>query len=186
MRRKIYTKEQILKAAYDVVSTEGFAGFTARNIAKRMGISTQPIYLEFKNMEDLKNELLDMIFLELKDEIFPVQRTGDKVIDLGLNYIDFAKKDHNLYLALFVDEEGGGKKMHDFSFNYFSSLIENDPQYANLTQEQIEMLHTGTWVVVTGLASLSSSGSINPTQEQIVSLIKRTVNNIVEMREAAK
>ena len=55
MRRKVYTKDQILKAAYDVVAKEGFKGFTARNIAKKMGISTQPIYLEFKNMEDLKN-----------------------------------------------------------------------------------------------------------------------------------
>ncbi len=58
MRRKVYTKDQILKAAYDVVAKEGFKGFTARNIAKKMGISTQPIYLEFKNMEDLKNTLL--------------------------------------------------------------------------------------------------------------------------------
>ncbi len=43
MRRKVYTKDQILKAAYDVVAKEGFKGFTARNIAKKMGISTQPI-----------------------------------------------------------------------------------------------------------------------------------------------
>ncbi|WP_049218827.1 TetR/AcrR family transcriptional regulator, partial [Enterococcus avium] len=55
MRRKVYTKDQILKAAYEVVENEGFSGFTARNIAKKMGISTQPIYLEFKNMSDLKN-----------------------------------------------------------------------------------------------------------------------------------
>ncbi|EOL41870.1 TetR family transcriptional regulator [Enterococcus phoeniculicola] len=183
MRRKIYTKEQILRAAYEVVATEGFAGFTARNIAKRMGISTQPIYLEFKNMEDLKNELLDLIFSKLKNEIFPVPHTGDKVIDLGLNYINFAKQHHNLYLALYVDEEGGGKKMHDFSFNYFSTLIENDPQYEGLSREQIQTLHTGTWVVVTGLASLASSGSINPTQEQIISLIQRTINNIIAVNE---
>lgn len=37
MRRKVYTKDQILKAAYDVVAKEGFKGFTARNIAKRWG-----------------------------------------------------------------------------------------------------------------------------------------------------
>ncbi len=91
MRRKVYTKDQILKAAYDVVAKEGFKGFTARNIAKKMGISTQPIYLEFKNMEDLKNTLLDSIFEQLKEDVFPIERTGDKIIDLGLNYIYFAK-----------------------------------------------------------------------------------------------
>ena len=45
MRRKVYTKDQILKAAYEVISKDGFGKFTARNIAKKMGISTQPIYL---------------------------------------------------------------------------------------------------------------------------------------------
>ena len=54
MRRKVYTREHILKAAYELINREGFGNFTARNIAKHMGISTQPIYLEFENMQDLK------------------------------------------------------------------------------------------------------------------------------------
>ncbi|BDP81042.1 hypothetical protein EfmAA290_17180 [Enterococcus faecium] len=58
----------------NIVAKEGFKGFTARNIAKKMGISTQPIYLEFKNMEDLKNTLLDSIFEQLKEDVFPIER----------------------------------------------------------------------------------------------------------------
>lgn len=46
--KKTITKEQILTAAYEVVATEGFSKFTARNIANKMKCSTQPIYLEFK------------------------------------------------------------------------------------------------------------------------------------------
>lgn len=53
-RKKTITRDQILKAAYEVVATEGFTRFTARNIAAKMKCSTQPIYLEFKNMDDLK------------------------------------------------------------------------------------------------------------------------------------
>ena len=37
MRRKVYTKDQILKAAYDVVAKEGFKGFTARNNCEKDG-----------------------------------------------------------------------------------------------------------------------------------------------------
>ena len=65
MRRKVYTKDQILKAAHEVVLESGFEKFTARNVAKKMGISTQPIYLEFKNMEDLKRTLLQKIQTDL-------------------------------------------------------------------------------------------------------------------------
>ena len=181
MRRKVYTKDQILKAAYDVVAKEGFKGFTARNIAKKMGISTQPIYLEFKNMEDLKNTLLDSIFEQLKEDVFPIERTGDKIIDLGLNYIYFAKKHHSLYMALYIDEHGDGKKMHDFSYNYFREIVKEDERYNQLSDEYVDALHTGTWVAVTGLASLMSSNIMQPTEEQIIALIKRTIDSILAL-----
>lgn len=35
MRHKVYTKEQILKAARKLVAESGFEHFTARNIAKK-------------------------------------------------------------------------------------------------------------------------------------------------------
>ena len=37
MRRKVYTREHILKAAYELINKEGFGNFTARNIAKANG-----------------------------------------------------------------------------------------------------------------------------------------------------
>lgn len=186
MRRKVYTKDQILKAAYEVVAKEGFKGFTARNIAKKMGISTQPIYLEFKNMEDLKNTLLDVIFQQLEEEVFPVERTGDKIIDLGLNYIYFAKKNHSLYMALYIDEHGNGQKLHDFSYNYFRKLLKEDARYKDLSEAYIDALHTGTWVTITGIASLMSSSIMHPTEEQIISIIKTTVDSVLAIENPEK
>ena len=90
MRRKVYTKDQILKAAYDVVAKEGFKGFTARNIAKRWGFRHSRFIWNSKHGR-FKNTLLDSIFEQLKEDVFPIERTGDKIIDLGLNYIYFAK-----------------------------------------------------------------------------------------------
>ena len=48
MARKTITKEQILTAAYEVVATEGFSKFTARNIANKMKCSTPTDLFEFK------------------------------------------------------------------------------------------------------------------------------------------
>lgn len=185
MRRKVYTKDQILKAAYEVVENEGFSGFTARNIAKKMGISTQPIYLEFKNMSDLKNTLLDEICNHLYYDIFPEVRTGDTIIDLGLSYVYFAKEQSNLYNALYVQEYGGGKKMHDFSYNYFHQLIMEHPKYSQLSEKKINALHVGTWICVTGIATLMSSGIIEPTQDEIVHLIDRTIENILQEEDTS-
>lgn len=62
VRTKVYTKEKILNVAEKILVDKGFSNLTARNIADTMGISTQPIYLEFVNMDDLKRTLIKSLF----------------------------------------------------------------------------------------------------------------------------
>lgn len=186
MRRKVYTKDQILKAAYELIAKEGFSKFTARNIAKKMGISTQPIYLEFKNMQDLKNTLVESIMTDLHENVFPVRHTDDIIVDLGLNYINFARENRNLYVALYVDEYGGGQMVHDFSYDYFKENVSKDPKYADLSEDYIKPLHDGIWITVTGIASLMSSGIIQPSQEEIIELIQRAIEMILNVKEPEK
>ncbi|MGK0552334.1 TetR/AcrR family transcriptional regulator [Enterococcus faecalis] len=179
-RKKTITKEQILNAAYEVVATEGFSKFTARNIANKMKCSTQPIYLEFKNMDDLREALFKKIHNYLAKEIFPVKHTGNTIVDLALNYIHFAASESKLFRALYLEEYGGGQKMQEFSYNYFSEAVKEDEQYTNLNDEQIDSLHLGTWVVATGIAALMSSGIIHPSDQQIERLMQDSIDGILE------
>lgn len=179
-RKKTITRDQILEAAYTVVSTEGFSRFTARNIAAKMNCSTQPIYLEFQNMEDLKMALIRKVHDHLATDIFPVEHTGNKVYDLVLNYVGFATKERRLYRAMYLEEYGGGQEMQEFSSNYYKSLIKAEPRFQALSEEQIDSLHMGTWIVATGVAALMSSGIIQPSDEQIIRLVEETMDSILE------
>lgn len=183
MRRKVYTRDYILKAAYELVEKEGFSNFTARNVAKKMGVSTQPIYLEFENMQDLKNTLIEDIFTELKQKVFVQEHTGNKLVDVCINYIDFSQKKPKLFISLFIDESGGGKKMYDASYAYFKEVIKEDPTYKDLSDDFIEALHDGTWITITGVASLMSSGFINPNRQQIVEIIQHSIDGILEVKK---
>jgi AcrR family transcriptional regulator len=179
-RKKTITKEQILDAAYEVVATEGFSKFTARNIANKMKCSTQPIYLEFKNMDDLREALFKKIHHYLATEIFPVKHTGKTIVDLTLNYIHFAANESKLFRALYLEEYGGGQKMQEFSYDYFTEAVKADEQYANLSDVQINSLHMGTWVVATGIAALMTSGIIHPSDEQIEQLMEDSIDTILQ------
>lgn len=183
MRRKVYTKDYILKAAYELVEKEGFTNFTARNVAKKMGVSTQPIYLEFENMQDLKNTLIEDIFTELKQSIFVQEHTGDKLVDICINYIDFSQKKPKLFISLFVDEYGGGKQMYETSFEYFKEAIMSDPTYSDLSEADVSALHDGTWITITGVASLMISGILQPNRQQIVEIIQHTIEGIIAIRK---
>lgn len=100
-RKKTITREHILSAVFEVISTEGFSGFTARNIANKMKTSTQPIYLEFKNMDELRNVFIDRVTAGLRNEVYNQRYTDDCIVDLTVNYVKFASENSVFYKALF-------------------------------------------------------------------------------------
>lgn len=54
------SKDEILEKAYEMIKTNGYEYLTARNLAKELNCSTQPIYKAFTDMNDLKKEIIMM------------------------------------------------------------------------------------------------------------------------------
>ncbi|MCO5464572.1 TetR/AcrR family transcriptional regulator [Enterococcus faecalis] len=119
VRTKVYTKEKILNVAEKILVDKGFSNLTARNIADTMGISTQPIYLEFVNMDDLKRTLIKSLFHRM--QLFYKADVGasDPVIALGLNFILFAQKHQKIYTALFMKAHGYEEELQQMLQTFF-------------------------------------------------------------------
>jgi AcrR family transcriptional regulator len=179
VRKKVYKKEHILQAAIEIVEKDGFNKFTARNIAKHMNISTQPIYLEFKNMDDLKETVLVHIFNHLFKDVFPNEITGDPLVDIALNFVNYSNENPRIFRALYVEESGLGYKIYDRSFTEFRELVKRSPKYQEVDEVHIEALHIRTWIVATGLAVLTSSGIFKPTQEQMSQMLSDLIKAIL-------
>ncbi len=178
-RKKTITRDQILNAAYQLVATEGFSKFTARNIANKMKCSTQPIYLEFQNMDDLKDQLYEKIQAYLANDVFSKEHTGDFIVDLTLNYVQFAVKEKILYRALYVEEHGGGTRMSEFSYAYFMEELKKVPDLKRLSEPKKEKLMFDTWIMASGIASLSSGHLIELNEQEIIEKVQRMVSNIL-------
>ena len=172
-----------MKAAYDVVAKDGFSKFTARNIAAKMNCSTQPIYLEFKNMEDLKQELIKSVLEGLSKNELSKEQTGDDLVDLGLNYVEFANKEKNLYKSLFMENDFDGQKVHELSYEYFKKDIVQGEKYEGLSEEKIHSIYKGFWIIVSGLAALSSSNIISFSKEDTADFLKKAVDIIMNQKE---
>ncbi|WP_207694970.1 hypothetical protein DOK67_0002723 [Enterococcus sp. DIV0212c] len=177
VRKKVHTKQHILAAARELLIEKGFSFITARNVAEHMGISTQPIYLEFKNMEDLKLTLLKTTHEFLESEFFSVKQTSDSLANLGLNYIDFAKTENKLYISLYIDQHSYGQELRQLSYELFQKIVKKDLRYTDSSTEQLEKLHMNLLIAATGLASLTSSGVLTQTEEQLISAFKTVEQN---------
>jgi len=62
--KKQISKEAILQAALEIVRECGLSAVNARNLAKKLQCSTQPIYLSFTGMDELKVAVTQMIDTE--------------------------------------------------------------------------------------------------------------------------
>ncbi|WP_086347487.1 TetR/AcrR family transcriptional regulator [Candidatus Enterococcus clewellii] len=175
VRRKVYTKDQILKASYNIVLKEGFSGITARNVADKMGISTQPIYLEFKNMEDLKVSLLLLIYDELETQYYNRHSVGDPVIDMGLNVIEFAKKDRKLFMYMYIDSHGYGEMLRKLSYEKLEKNIREVKKYQDLSCEVLADIYEKIWITAAGIATLLATETIIMSELEINEALKESI-----------
>lgn len=159
-RKKTILKSHILDTAYDVVKTEGFEGFTARNIAKTMNCSTQPIYLEFKNMDDLKNELYVKIKEYLTETIFENTRCEDPILNTCLNFVHFAKEEPVFFRALFLEDHLGPERMHKLPYEAMLEAFNQVEATKGLSPSEKRKLFEKIWISVYGTAALLAQGLI--------------------------
>ena len=175
-RKKEIDKQRILDAAYKLAVRGGIESFTARNIAKAINCSTQPIYLEFKNMQDLRNQVLARISDELKSNTLQQNFTGEPLIDLDLSYLYFAKEHIDLFRAMFVDGKFGNQMIVDTLMGLGLEKFKQQFDAEQFSEERLNHIVISNWIAATGLATLLINKMANFTQAQMISVLKAQIH----------
>ena len=114
--KQTITRDMIVEAAFQLVRENGISALSARNIAKALNCSTQPVYSSFKNMNSLEKEVIQMAarFVQEKYLISNAEQENN-FMSIGLGYIAMARKEKNLFDLLYVS----GKVPLDFENHLF-------------------------------------------------------------------
>ena len=94
----------LLKAASDLLATEGPAALTVRRIATAAGVSTMNVYSRFGGKDGVVEHLFIEGFRRLGEAMNSRQPTEDPLADLhacGLSYRQFAIEHQTLYSVMF-------------------------------------------------------------------------------------
>ena len=176
-RKKEISKDKILDTAYNMAIKDGIEGLTARSIAKAGHFSTQPLYLEFDNMEDLRAQVLKRISDDLRAHIFQQKYTGEPLIDLDLSYIDFAKKHINLFRAMFVDGKFGSKIIADTLMDLGVEKFNEQYPDTDYDQDKIHNIVVANWISTTGIAALVVNEIASFSQNQIINVLNAQIHD---------
>lgn len=177
-RKKSITDTQILDMAYQIVIESGFKVFTARNIARHLNCSTQPIYLEFHSMGELKKAVMMRLQQDLNHELSQ-RYTTDPLVDLGLAFADFMQAKPAFYAAIFVQAHFGVDEVRAFLDQQGSTLLAEYQPVAALNATQRRNLLKGVWIVATGLGNLAASGFMVLTAAQRSEMLQTVVQDFI-------
>ena len=77
MPRLKFTKEIVVEAGYELMKKEGFQNVSVRKIANYLKCSTAPIYFNFRTIDELKEEIINVCKEKLKKYLYGIMRITD-------------------------------------------------------------------------------------------------------------
>lgn len=150
--KKLVTKDMILRAALKLLREEGYEAVNIKALARALDCSTQPVYLSFSGMEELRGALVPLAVAEF--ERLMKAGSADGVVRLyDMTYIRFAKEEPRLFCFLFM-------RPNAFSEIRQALLPMTEPAMAELAEayrldrEAAHFLHDQLWMQAHGIAAM--------------------------------
>ena len=176
------TKDAVLAAAVSLVRREGTGALNARALAGELGCSTQPLFTQYPTMEHIKVAVIQeatacwmrCIEAENAKGTWPLYKA------MGMAYWRFAVTERELFKLLFMRDRTGEEFATDESFTIAIAAIQ---QANGLTYEAAERFHMAMWAAVHGLATMSATGYLSLTEEQVSVLISETYQGLKGVAE---
>ena len=152
------TKEEIIEAAFAIVRQKGMSSLTARNVAKKLGISTRPVYSHFSSMKDLQKEAMSKA-RKLMLAYVAKPYTNCAFLNMGTGATFFARDHKALYKLLFMENRDFKDLVKEFHFD-LRRQMKKDERLTRMTQQERDDLLNKMWIFTHGLASFICVGLI--------------------------
>ena len=169
---KKITGDAVLAAALDVIREGGFSAVNARSVAQKLGCSTQPIYLCFENMQELRLALRECAKAEhlkrVKASISKNNGSHSHYCDYGVGFVRFAEQEKELFKWIYL-EENIGKEQYDMFAADITKTISEEYGYSADVAKQ---LHKYMTFFTYGIAVLANTGKLQISEAELEKMFK--------------
>ena len=171
-------KEDMLQAALELVSKNGYAALNIKAVARELGCSTAPISWQFGGMDGLREDLIPFAEQYVEDKYYSRNENEvDAFEQRGRGSIDLALENPNLFRFLYT-----GERSQILSTGF--RLQTNNPDTDNVYQKMADLLgitlnqvmdFAMTMMVYTqGIGTLIASGIVKDTKENMYRMLHNT------------
>lgn len=178
-RTKQIEKQDILRASAEVIRQKGESALTVRSIAGVLGCSTQPLYYEFANIEQLRAELLPYV----RQQYLQFRCSNYK--EFGRHFLNFARQEKELFRFVYLRRRAPGETLlddinYDETIRLLSQNLEMEPETARRMHHQMQLRCYGLGVMLATDYLELTEAQIETELTEFYSLILRHYKGITD------
>lgn len=170
------SREMIIDAAYEIVRESGEDNINARNIAGKLGCSTQPVLYAFKTMEEIREEVYrkaDEYHSEYLMRVNGAEKNPS--VDIWKNYIRFSVSERNLFRFLFQSNAFSGRMQGLVDDERLVPVIQAMGKKTGIGTADVKKLFACIFYSVHGVSSLLANNSMEYDEDEL----EATINTIM-------
>jgi len=175
------TKEDILQKAYEITRQYGIDTVTARNVAKEVGCSIQPIFSQFASMEELRQATFHYTSKMMMKEILEHQEEADFMIQTNIWLLNLARNETNLFELLYLSNTYSSTNLWDVMMEWKCNrkMVEAFGEKHHLEESVCKDIFQRGFLLLFGIATMIANNHINLTNEEALDMVSRTVSEMV-------
>ncbi len=175
--KTVFTKDDVINAAFELVQHKGIQSLTARNVAKRLKSSTAPVYSNFESMKLLEREIIKKARDLLLD--YMVRPHTDVVfLNMGVGYAKFAREQCPLFRALYL-EKSDFKDILDELEGSLRLRMREDARFTDLEDRERYSLLDKMWTFTHGMATMICVGLAEDSSDDYITSTLKDVGSAV-------
>lgn len=157
--QKRILRQDILRAAAELVAKQGPDALSVRNLARELNCSTQPVYSAFDNMETLHTALIDYV----REHYLRTQANSYKQV--ALSFLNFARSEKNLFRLVYLRQRPAGETI--FEDPNAAHTIQQLIASLELNSEKAAELHRRMEYYCYSMAVMMATGYLDFSEEEI-------------------
>ena len=173
-------RDKIIDAAIEVLRDGGFSAVNARSVARKLGCSTQPIYLSFQSMEEVKVALteraIEMHTRRVRDSLRAHEGNDSRYSSYGMGFVRFAAEEKQLFRWLYLEGEQLGPYQNDVLLPEVIDVIVEEFGYS---QEVARRFHQDMIYFSYGLAILANTDHLHLTEAELRETFRREFRALI-------
>ncbi|MFJ5716051.1 TetR/AcrR family transcriptional regulator [Neobacillus sp. NPDC093127] len=177
--KKKFSKDDIIEAAFEIAREEGIDSISVRKVADKIGSSIAPIYVNFTDVDELKNAVLNKIH-DISQQMLMTKYSENPFLNIGIASLKFAREYKVLFKDLVMNSNTHLKNVQPSN----SSLLEQMKQGSRLdgfTDEELADILFKMKVFQMGLSVMDVYGFLPEefTEEKLIEVLEGTGKDVI-------